>query len=96
MTASLHREADSDLTDAFRRYKREAGVGVAGRFLKEFRRISRLLESNPGLGTPNRGRAPDLSAAWFPLHGDLPRSRWWDPNGEMITWSAKLSRSCYK
>ena len=64
MTASLHREADSDLTEAFRRYKREAGVGVAGRFLKEFRRVSVLLEANPGLGTPT-----EAGRQSFPLFG---------------------------
>ena len=64
MTVSLHREADSELTAAFRRYKREVGVGVAGRFLKEFKRITNLLETNPGLGTPTE--AGRLS---FPLRG---------------------------
>ena len=64
MTVSLHREADSELTAAFRRYKREVGVGVAGRFLKEFKRITKLLETNPGLGTPaGAGRQS------FPLRG---------------------------
>jgi plasmid stabilization system protein ParE len=51
VTASLHREADADLTNAFRHYKREAGTGVAGRFLKEFRRVTQILETDPGLGT---------------------------------------------
>ena len=64
MIRSLHREADTDLTEAFRHYKVEVGQGVAGRFLKEFGRIARLLEANPGLGTPTRdGRRS------FPLVG---------------------------
>ena len=85
MTVSLHREADTDLTAAFRHYKREVGVGVAGRFLKEFKRITKLLETNPGLGTPTGagrphwGLAPVIPAARFPLHGDLSGIRGRDP-----------------
>ena len=64
MTASLHREADLELTQAFRHYQREAGNGVAGRFLREFKRIARLLETHPGLGSPTAaGRRS------FPLQG---------------------------
>jgi plasmid stabilization system protein ParE len=64
VTTSLHREADSDLTAAFRHYKQEAGTGVAGRFLKEFRRVTEVLERDPGLGTPtSEGRRS------FPLVG---------------------------
>ena len=64
MTRSVHRLAESDFADAFRYYKSEAGAGVAGRFLMEFERVARLLESNPGFGTPtNAGRR------WFPLRG---------------------------
>jgi plasmid stabilization system protein ParE len=45
-----------------RYYKIEAGTGVAGRFLNEFERVARHLESNPGFGTPTgEGRR------WFPL-----------------------------
>jgi plasmid stabilization system protein ParE len=44
---SLHRGAEQDLTDAFRFYKREAGRGVAARFLSEFERVVSLLEEFP-------------------------------------------------
>lgn len=64
MTRSIHRSAENDLAGAFRYYKAEAGVGIAGRFLNEFERVARLLESNPGFGTPaSDGRR------WFPLKG---------------------------
>ena len=64
MKRSIHRSADNDLTDAFRYYRARAGTGVAGRFLKEFERVSRLLEANPGFGTPTSdGRRS------FPLNG---------------------------
>ena len=57
MTRSIHRGAEEDLTEAFRFYRREGGRGVASRFLTEFERIARLLEEQPGLGTPtNDGR----------------------------------------
>lgn len=52
MTRSIHRQADADLTEAFRFYKREGGNGVAARFLKEFERVAALLEEYPGFGTP--------------------------------------------
>ena len=66
MTASLHREADLELTPAFRHCQREAGGGVAGRFLREIKRIAKLVEAHPGLGNPTAaGRRS------FPLQGFL-------------------------
>lgn len=52
MNVSLHRGAQQDLSDAFRFYKREAGAGVAGRFLDEFDRVTAVLARFPELGTP--------------------------------------------
>lgn len=52
MTRSIHRFARDDLTEATRFYKREAGVGLARRFLAEFERVANLVEGNPGVGTP--------------------------------------------
>ena len=52
MTCSLHRGAEQDLTDALRFYKREAGKGVAARFLSEFERVISLLEEYPEIGAP--------------------------------------------
>lgn len=64
MTRSIHRFAESDLTEAFLYYRAEAGIGVAKRFLNEFERVARLVESNPGFGTPmTEGRR------YFPLVG---------------------------
>ncbi|MEO8124101.1 MAG: hypothetical protein ABI633_08635 [Burkholderiales bacterium] len=40
MKLSIHPGADHDLTEAFRFYKREAGVGVAKRLLAEFERVT--------------------------------------------------------
>ena len=57
MSRSIHRLAAQDLADAVRFYKKEAGAGLARRFLDEFERVARLLEQYPGLGTPtNDGR----------------------------------------
>jgi len=47
---SIHPGAQGDLTDALRFYKREAGVGIAGRFLAEFERVAILLHEYPNLG----------------------------------------------
>jgi plasmid stabilization system protein ParE len=40
---SLHRGAEQDLTEAFRFYRREAGDGLARRFLDEFERVMKAL-----------------------------------------------------
>jgi plasmid stabilization system protein ParE len=57
VSRSIHRLAAADLADAVRFYKKEAGAGLARRFLGEFERLARLLERYPGLGTPtNDGR----------------------------------------
>ena len=66
MTRSLHREAEADLAGAFRYYKAEAGAGVAGRFIREFDRVARLLEVNPGLGTPTSEGRRVYALAVFP------------------------------
>ena len=52
MTYSLHRGAEQDLTEAFRFYRREAGNGLARRFLDEFERVIKLLEEFPDIGKP--------------------------------------------
>jgi plasmid stabilization system protein ParE len=49
---TLHRFAADDLTEAVRFYKREAGAGVARRFLVEFERVLQLLADFPAIGTP--------------------------------------------
>lgn len=64
MTRSIHRFAAEDLRDAARRYRAEAGVGLARRFLDEFERVARLLEEFPDIGTP-----ADEGRRSFPLVG---------------------------
>lgn len=57
MKRTINRFAADDLAEAVRFYKREAGVGLARRFLSEFERVVSLLEQHPGLGKPtNDGR----------------------------------------
>jgi plasmid stabilization system protein ParE len=54
---TINRFAADDLAEAVRFDKREAGVGLARRFLSEFERVVSLLEQHPGLGKPtNDGR----------------------------------------
>jgi plasmid stabilization system protein ParE len=64
VSRSVHPDADRDVTDAFRFYMREAGVGVARRFLAEFERVTSLLQEFPDIGT----RANDERRA-YPLTG---------------------------
>ena len=52
MSRSIHRFAEEDLAEAVRFYRREAGTGLARRFLAEFERVVKLLDQFPGLGTP--------------------------------------------
>jgi plasmid stabilization system protein ParE len=63
---SIHPGADRDLTDAFRFYKREAGAGVARRFLAEFERVTTLLHDYPDLGTPTSGERRKYPLTGFP------------------------------
>lgn len=66
MSRSIHRLAAEELAAAFRFYRREAGLGIALRFLDEFERVAQLIERQPELGTPtNAGRRS------YPLH-DFP------------------------
>lgn len=52
MSHTLHPGAGSDLTDAFRFYKAEAGTALAARFIAEYERVLSLLETHPHFGTP--------------------------------------------
>jgi len=66
VTRSIHRSAEADLADALRFYKREAGRGVAVRFLAEFERVARLLEENPALGSPTHEGRRSFPLSHFP------------------------------
>ncbi|MDG0831461.1 type II toxin-antitoxin system RelE/ParE family toxin [Pelomonas saccharophila] len=65
---SIHRLAAEELTEAFRFYRREAGLRMAQRFLDEFEHIARLVERQPELGTP-----AGADRRSYPLH-DFPYS----------------------
>lgn len=64
MSYSLHRGAEQDLTEAFRFYRREAGNGLARRFLDEFERVIKLFEEFPEIG-----KATGRDRRSFPLTG---------------------------
>lgn len=66
MKLSVHPGADHDPSDAFRFYKREAGAGVARRFLDEFERVTTLLNEFPDLGTPTGGDRRTYPLTGFP------------------------------
>lgn len=66
MSLAVHPGANQDLADAFRFYKREAGVGVARRFLSEFERVTSLLQAFPDLGTHSGNERRTYPLAGFP------------------------------
>ena len=66
MTRSIHRFAAESLVEAARRYKAEAGTGLARRFLDEFDRIAKLLEEFPGIGTPTGEGRQSFPLVGFP------------------------------
>ena len=66
MTRSIHRQAETDLTEAFRFYRREASKGVASRFLNEFEQVARVLEELPSLGTPTDDGRRSFPLTHFP------------------------------
>lgn len=66
MSYSLHREAEQDVTEALRCYRREAGDGIAGRFLDEFERVVKLLEEFPDIGKPTGDDRRSFPLAGFP------------------------------
>lgn len=52
MKATLHPDAERDLTEAAEFYEREGSPILAARFVAEFKRVTELLLRNPELGTP--------------------------------------------
>lgn len=66
MSYSLHRGAEQDLTEALRFYRREAGIGLARRFLDEFERVIKLLEEFPDIGKPTAEDRRSLPLTGFP------------------------------
>ncbi len=66
MKLSVHPGAQGDLTDAVRFYKREAGAGIARRFLAEFERVAILLHEFPNLGTAIAGERRMYRLTAFP------------------------------
>ena len=64
MSYSLHRDAELDLLDAARFYRKEGGPRLADRFLKEFERVAGLL-----VGFPARGTPADEVRRTYPLQG---------------------------
>ena len=66
MSRSIHRFAADDLAETVRFHKKEAGTGVARRFLNEFERVAKLLEEFPGIGTPTANGRQSFPLVEFP------------------------------
>jgi plasmid stabilization system protein ParE len=52
MKATLHPDAEKDVAEAAEFYEREGSPALASRFIAEFKRVTQLLLSHPGLGSP--------------------------------------------
>jgi plasmid stabilization system protein ParE len=78
MNYTLHPEANGDVDEACRRYRKRASGLVIVRFLDEFDRVARLLAREPGLGTPVGNER-----ASFPLNG-FPYTVIYKPTGAGI------------
>jgi plasmid stabilization system protein ParE len=61
---TLHRDAERELAQAVRFYRREGGRALATRFLDEFEHAVELLIEHPGIGAPTSD-----DRRWFPLAG---------------------------
>lgn len=66
MRLILHPEAEQDLAEAAAFYEREGSSAVAARFLKEFKRVSSLLQASPGLGSPRGDGKRGITMNVFP------------------------------
>jgi len=66
LSYALHRGAEQDLAEAFRFLRREAGVGIARRFLEEFERVMNLLEQFPDIGKLTSENRRSLPLTGFP------------------------------
>ena len=57
MKLSLHPQAEREVEAAAAFYEKEATPALAAKFVKEFKRVAKLLVENPGIGSPrSRGR----------------------------------------
>ena len=57
MKLSVHPEAESEVEASAALYEKEATPALAAKFVKEFKRVAKLLVENPDIGSPRaRGR----------------------------------------
>ena len=66
MKAELHPGAERDLQDAAAFYENEGSAALAARFLAEFERVTKVLLSSPGLGTPRTRAKRGFPTTDFP------------------------------
>jgi plasmid stabilization system protein ParE len=66
MRLTLQPQAEQDLAEAAAFYEREGSPTVAARFLKEFRRVSTLLQGFPDLGSPRNAGRRGITMNVFP------------------------------
>lgn len=66
MRITLHPGAERDVAEAAEFYEREASPILAGRFIVEFRRVTRVLQENPGIGSPRANGRRSFPMQVFP------------------------------
>jgi plasmid stabilization system protein ParE len=66
MKITLHPAAERDLTEAAAFYEREGSVGLAARFVAEFKRVATLIAAQPGIGAPREQGRRGFAMSVFP------------------------------
>jgi len=66
MKITLHPEAENDIKEAAAFYEREGSSALSARFVAEFKRLSKLLIEQPGIGSPRTNGRRGLSMSVFP------------------------------
>ena len=66
MNVSLHADAERDVEAAAAFYEKEATPALAAKFVKEFKRVSKLLAENPGIGAPRSSGKRGFAMSLFP------------------------------
>lgn len=66
MNLSLHLVAERDVEEAAAFYEKQATPALAAKFVKEFKRVAKLLAENPGFGSPRSSGKRAFAMNLFP------------------------------
>ena len=66
MKLSVHPEAESEVEASAALYEKEATPALAAKFVKEFKRVAKLLVENPEIGSPRSRGGRGFAMSLFP------------------------------